>query len=136
MFLEPWGPPALGLRHHVRQVADLLGCTGDAFCLQTEEPFSAYLPLEQRFYGFPDHDAALLWNADHGWAAAVGDTDPLIIGYLGEDLLPPPQKVAKFVASLVAGQPIGRLDPPNFASAANFLSARLAAQAPALEAVG
>ena len=139
MELEPWGRPARGLREHVRQVAAALGCTGDAFWVQTEEPVSAYLPVEQRFYGFPGRDAALLWDARHGWAAAVEDScadnspvgNPLVVAYLGE-LLPDPDEVAAFVGDLVAGRPTGRTDPPRAAPPPDLLRVGLAALAPAL----
>jgi hypothetical protein len=135
MELEPWGRAARGLREHVRQVADALGCTGDAFWVQTEEPVSAYLPLEQRLYGFPDRDAALLWDARHGWAAAVEDgvedVEPLTVAYLGR-LLPDPDEVAAFVADLVEGRPTGRTDPPRFTTDPDLLRAELAVRAPQL----
>jgi len=135
MELEPWGRAARGLWEHVRQVAGALGCTGDAFWVQTEEPVSAYLPLEQRLYGFPDQDAALLWDARHGWAAAVEDgaeeAEPLTIAYLGE-LLPDPDVVVAFVADLVAGRPTGRTVPPRLTTDPDLLRAELAAHAPQL----
>jgi len=135
MELEPWGRPARGLWEHVRQVAAALGCTGDAFWVQTEEPVSAYLPLEQRLYGFPDRDAALLWDARHGWAAAVedstGDGEPLVIAYLGL-LLPDQDEVVSFVDDLVAGRPTGCTHPPAVALPPDLLRAELAALAPAL----
>jgi hypothetical protein len=107
--LEPWDPAARGLREHVRQVAGALGCTGDAFLVQTEEPVSVYLPLEQRLDGL---DAALLWDPEHGWAAAVEDGgESHTVSYLGA-ALPEPTVVAAFVADLAAGRPAGRVAPP------------------------
>jgi hypothetical protein len=134
MELEPWGRPARGLWEHVRQIAVALDCTGDAFWVQTEDPVSAYLPLEQRLYGFPGRDAALLWDARHGWAAAVEDSedgDPLVVAYLGA-LLPDPGTVAAFVGDLVAGRRTGRTDPPAVALPPDLLRAELAGLAPEL----
>jgi hypothetical protein len=135
MELEPWGLPARGLREHVRQVAEALGCTGEAYWVQTEEPVSAYLPLEEHFYGFPDRDAALLWNPEHGWSAVVDEPEPLVIAYL-DALLPEPAAVATFVADLVAGRGAGRPEPPSFRCPSDVLRTELAAQAPRLALTG
>ena len=136
MELEPWGRPARGLREHVRQVAEALGCTGEAYWVQTEEPTSAYLPLEQYFYGFPERDAALLWDPERGWFAVVEDLDePLVVAYLGA-VLPEPATVAVFVADLVAGRKTGRTDPPSFRVPTGVLRAELADRAPHLELAG
>jgi hypothetical protein len=131
MELEPWGRAALGLRQYVRQVAQRLGCTGDAFLVQTEAPVSAYLPLAQQLYGFPGRDAALLWHHRHGWSAEVDES--LVVAHLGGDPLPPPADVARFVADLVAGRPRRRQE--QVSVPADVLRARLVAYAPALEAV-
>jgi hypothetical protein len=141
MELEPWGQPARGLREHVRQVAEALGYTDEAFCVQTEDPVSAYLPLDEHFYGFPDQDAALLWDATHGWSAVIEDgTEPLVIAYLGA-LLPAPELVARFVADLVAGRKTGTADPTSvrispFRVPPAVLRAQLADRAPELALTG
>lgn len=131
MELEPWGRAALGLRQYVRQVAEHLGCTGDAFLVQCEAPASAYLPLTHQLYGFPGRDAALLWHHRNGWSAEVDDT--LVVAQFGGDPLPPPEEVAGFVADLVAGRP--RRSRPRAPLSDDVLHARLAAYAPALEHV-
>jgi hypothetical protein len=116
-------------------VAEALGCTGEAYWVQTEEPVSAYLPLEEHFYGFPDRDAALLWNPEHGWSAVVDEPEPLVIAYL-DALLPEPAAVATFVADLVAGRGAGRPEPPSFRCPSDVLRTELAAQAPRLALTG
>ena len=113
MELEPWGRPARGLREHVRQVAEALGCTGEAYWVRTEEPVSVYLPLDEEFYGFPGRDTALLWDAERGWSAVIDDPVPLVVAYLGA-LLPAPRTVAAFVADLTAGRVTGQAEPPCF----------------------
>jgi uncharacterized protein DUF6292 len=91
------------LREHVRQVVEALGGAGGTYRVRTDEPASVYLPLDEPLYGFPDRDAALLWNPEHGWHAVVDDPEPLIVAYLGA-LLPAPEAVAAFVADLVTGR--------------------------------
>lgn len=125
MELEPWGRPARGLRQYVRQVAAELGCTGDAFLVQTEAPVSAYLPLTQQLYGFPGCDAALLWDSRRGWSAEIEDS--LVVADLGGDPLRPPVEVAGFVADLVAGRRVSR--PPAVAVPPDVLCERLVAYA-------
>ena len=103
-----WDRPARELREHVRQVAEALGCTGEAYVVDAEEPMSAYVPLDQHLYGFPDRDAALLWDTEHGWSAVVEDPEePLVVAYLGERR-PDPTACATFVTDLVAGSGSGR----------------------------
>jgi hypothetical protein len=103
MELETWDRPVRELRDHVRQVAEALGCTGDAYLVDADEPMSAYLPLDQHLYGFPDRDAALLWDQEHGWSAVVEDPEePLVVAYLGATQ-PDPAACATFVADLVDG---------------------------------
>lgn len=131
MELEPWGRPARGLREHVRQVAEALGCTGEAYWVRTDDPVSVYLPLDERFFGFPDREAALLWDAEHGWSAVIDDPEPLVVAYLGALLPEDVDTVAAFVADLVAGRPTGSAAPPSFPSPPEALRAALARWAPA-----
>ena len=136
MELEPWGRPARGLREHVRQVAEALGYAGEAFSVQTDEPASAYLPLDERLYGFPDRDAALLWDPSRGWSAVIEDgADLLVVAYLGE-LLPAPEAVVEFVADLVAGTRPRRTRPPCSPVPPAVLRAELADHAPELAMTG
>jgi hypothetical protein len=132
--MELWDGPAHGLWEHVRQVAEALGCTGNAYLVRTEEPASVYLPLDQQFFGFPGRDAALLWQPDRGWYAVIDDPDPLIIAYLGE-VLPEPPAVADFVADLVAGRRTGSTAPPSFVLPPDALRAALSRLAPLVEFV-
>jgi hypothetical protein len=125
MELEPWGRAARGLWQYVRQVALALGCTGDAFLVQTDAPVSAYLPVTQQLYGFPGRDAALLWDSERGWSAEI--EDELVVAELGGDPLPPPAEVAEFVADLVAGRRVARR--PSVAVPPAVLCHRLAAYA-------
>jgi hypothetical protein len=135
MELEPWSRAARGLREHVRQVADALGCTGEAYWVRTEDPVSVYLPLDEHFFGFPGREAALLWDAEHGWSAVIDDPEPLVVAYLGA-LLPDPAVLAGFVADLVAGRPTGSLSPPSFLIPPDALLAALERLAPLADFVG
>jgi hypothetical protein len=109
MEVESW---VRALREHVREVAVALG-VGESCWILTEEPVSVYLPLDDRFFGFPEHDAALLWDPRCGWYAVVDDAEPLVVAYLHE-LYPSPSAVVRFVRDLVAGRRAGFADPPCF----------------------
>jgi hypothetical protein len=129
MYLENWGRPARGFRRYVRLVAEELGCSGDAFSLDTEAPVSAYLPLEDRVPAFPEGDLALFWTPAHGWHGAIepaSGAELVVLSYVGEDVLPPPAEVAAYVRALVAGDGPGRPNPPDAPIGADLLD-RLAA---------
>lgn len=42
--------------------------------MQAEPPANAYVALDERLPGFPDHDVALLWDERSGWSAAICPT--------------------------------------------------------------
>jgi hypothetical protein len=114
MESEPDGPRARGLRRYVRLVTEALGLSGECSWVQAEPPGSVYLALEGRLPSFPDHDVALLWDEEHGWAAAVethSGTDLVVVSYHGEDVLPPPREVATFVTRLFRGECPGQPSP-------------------------
>lgn len=120
MDLEFNGLPARGLRRYVRLVGELLELSGPSSYFQLEPPVTAYLALEGCTPDFPDHDVALLWDENRGWAAAIESQDGsefITLSYLGTDVLPPPQFVARFARQFLAGDSPGRLDPPCVRSA-------------------
>jgi hypothetical protein len=95
-------------------VTEALGLSGDCSWVQAEPPATVYLALEGRLPDFPDLDVALLWDEEHGWAAAVeasSGTELVVLSYLGEDVLPPPREVATFVTRLLRGECPGQLSP-------------------------
>lgn len=129
MYLENWGRPARGLRRYVRLVAEELGCSGDAFSVDTEAPVSAYLPLDDRVPAFPERDLALIWTPLHGWYAAIetaSGEDLIVVSYAGDEVLPSPAEVAMYVRALVEGGGPGRPTPPD-AAVGTDLPDRLAA---------
>ncbi|WP_326952651.1 DUF6292 family protein [Amycolatopsis sp. NBC_01286] len=126
------GAPALGLRQYLLAVASKLDAP--AWFCEVEVPATAYLALELRLDRFPDHETALLWDEQDGWAAAVESAtgeDVVVLAYLGEDLLPAPCAVEEFVRDLYGDGYPGRPDPPDFRrpGAADGFDERLAAYA-------
>jgi len=116
MYLENWGRPARGLRRYVRLVAEELGCSGNAFWVDTEAPVSAYLPLDDRVPAFPERDLALIWTPTHGWYAAIetaSGEELVVVSYAGDEVLPSPAEVAAYVRALVRGGGPGRPTPPD-----------------------
>lgn len=93
----------LGLHGYVRQVCRALGLRGECSYAQTDGPASAYIALDERLRGYPDHDVALLWDDRHGWSAAIEDQsgdELVVVASLGQDLLPAPDTVAAWTRDL------------------------------------
>jgi hypothetical protein len=69
---------------------------------------TAYLGLAERCPARPGQDLMLVWGEQHGWAVAV-ETDPfeppMVLDYFGgDDIVPAPRPVARFVADVIAGR--------------------------------
>nr|QEO73965.1 hypothetical protein [uncultured bacterium] len=96
--------PTRGLRRYVQAVAAELRLAGECSCADPGPPANAYLAVEGNLPSFPDRDLALLWDEEYGWAAAVetrSGEPPVVIAYLGGDVLPAVTEVAAFVAALL-----------------------------------
>jgi hypothetical protein len=109
------GRAIVGLRQYVWQVCRALAVGPEASCWEPGVPATAYIALDGRLPGYPDHDFALVWSEENGWAAALetirGD-DMIVFCYLGWDVLAAPEAVAAFVAELRADGYPGQPDPP------------------------
>lgn len=112
---EADGAAARGLRNYLRQVCRALGIGPEASCCDVDDRATAYVALDGGLPGYPDHDLALVWDEENGWAAALetraGD-DMIVLCYLGWDVLPPPSALVEFVAELRADGYPGQPDAP------------------------
>jgi hypothetical protein len=113
---DPDGVTAHGLAGYVRAVATELGLPPEATYHEIDErPAAAYIAVDRRAPGFPYQDVALVWDEENGWAAVI-ETDPartpIILGYLGDDVLPPPITVAAFVNDILTGAGPPVREPP------------------------
>jgi hypothetical protein len=95
--------PARRLSRYVRLITAALGLRGNSSVVQAQPPANAYVALDGRLPGFPDHDVALLWDARSGWAAAIesaagGDLVP--VAQLDHEISPPPPVVVRWATSL------------------------------------
>lgn len=110
---------ARGLREYVRLVAAALGLRGQCWLVQLESPANVYIALDERLRLCPTRDVALIWDEEHGWSLGV-ETNPgqnlLVLGYIGENVLPAPEAVARAVRRYFADQP-PRNRPPGFRAA-------------------
>ena len=118
-----------GLGEYVRAVAAAVGVPDESTTVEISDTATAYLGLPRRWLDRPDHDVMLVWNELRGWSLAV-ETDPadapVVIAHHGEDLVPPPAVVARFVADTVAGQHRGQEGPgPATAATRKSLAERL-----------
>lgn len=117
MHLENGEEAAHGLRRYIALVSDAAGLRDSRYRLQLEPPVSIYLALDAHLPDVDDRDLALLWDEQHGWAAAIetaSGEDLIIVSYLGVDVLPPPRLVAQYVTGLLDGHIVGHPDPPAF----------------------
>ncbi|MEV7099395.1 DUF6292 family protein [Amycolatopsis sp. NPDC051045] len=126
------GAAARGLRQYLLAVAAELDAP--AWFCEVDVPAGAYLALERRLARFPGHETALLWDERDGWAAAVESTagdEVIVLAYLGDNVLPPPEAVVAFVTGFYGEAYPGQPDPPDFRrpGAADGFDERLAAYA-------
>jgi hypothetical protein len=103
-------------RGYLARVAKAAGVGLESCTVDFDVPVSAYIALDWRLSRFPDRDLALLWHEAHGWSAAVeaaGGEDTIVLAYVdGDDVLPDPRTVVKFLAALrAADHSAGRPDP-------------------------
>ena len=101
-----------GLGEYVRAVAAAVGVPAESTTVEISDTATAYLGLPRRWLDRPDHDVMLVWSELRGWSLAV-ETDPadepvVIARHGGDDLVPPPGTVARFVADTVAGHHTGK----------------------------
>jgi hypothetical protein len=96
-----------GLRAYLGDVAKALGFGLESCTVDLDVPVSAYLAVDWRLRWFADRDVALLWDEVHGWALAVEAScgeEMIVLRYLGgDDVLPEPRAVVRFLAVLRAG---------------------------------
>ncbi len=110
--MEHSEPDARTLEHalgeYVRAVAAAVGVPDEGTTVEISDTATAYLGLPRRWPGRPDHDVMLVWNERRGWSLAV-ETDPaaapIVLAHQGDDVVPAPAAVARFVADTAAGRP-------------------------------
>src|SRR5690349_9359018 len=110
---------ARGLRAYLGRVARAVGVGFESCSLDLDVPTSGYVALDRGLPGLPGHDLALIWDEVPGWSAVVepaagGAAEAL--AYLGGDeIVPPPRSVARFLEVLrLGGPPAGSARPPVF----------------------
>ncbi|MEJ2852129.1 MULTISPECIES: DUF6292 family protein [unclassified Saccharothrix] len=99
------------LREYVRLVTAALGLSGECSVVQAERPASVYLAVDGHLPGFPEYDAALVWDERRGWAVAVesgGAQDLVVQERLPGDVLPPPDVVASWATDVLRGETVPR----------------------------
>lgn len=105
-----------GLRGYLAAVADALGVGLESCAIDPQPPASAYLALDQRVPTYPERDLALLWDERYGWSAAVethSGEDLIVLAYFGDDPLPAPAAVARFVADVRMNHQVGPAKRPD-----------------------
>lgn len=100
--------PALlrGLAGYVDAVARELGLPAEGTSFEISDTATAYLGLSVRWPARPGHDLMLNWSESTGWSIAVETRpmeQPLVVAEFGDDPLPSPRAVARFVTTALAG---------------------------------
>ncbi len=114
---DPTGEPlplSRRLSVYVGQVAAAVGVPADATGHEVTDTATAYLALDLRAAGRPDHDLMLVWDEHLGWYIAVETAPaeaPVVVAYLDGDVVPPPAAVARFVADAADGRRMSRFRP-------------------------
>jgi hypothetical protein len=108
-------PALTALRAYLADVTTAVGVGLESSTIDHDIPVSAYVALDERLPGYPDHDVALLWDEVHGWSAAIETPSAglTVIRHLGgTTVVPPPRQVARFVTALRADDHrVGHLEP-------------------------
>lgn len=118
-----------GLSGYVRAVADALDVAIEATEFEVSDTATAYLGLAVQSAHHPHHDLMLVWSEWHGWALAAETTpveQPVVLAYLGADLVPEPAVVARFVRATIADFPEGERTPPSITIDRRDVGVRLA----------
>jgi hypothetical protein len=133
MDLQTASAAAHGLLGYVHLVAAELGVHPRHFSVRLERPPHAYLPLPGRLRVLPTRVAAVTWDDQRGWAIGVETSSAgglVVLGYLGEDVLPAPEVVLDLVRQAFDEVLPGRQDPLVFPRTDSVdLPARLAGYA-------
>ncbi|WP_153029714.1 DUF6292 family protein [Amycolatopsis sp. YIM 10] len=102
------------LHQYVRAVAAAVGVPDESTTVEISDTATAYLGLPRRWPDRPGHDVMLVWNERRGWSLAVETdpaTDPIVLAHQGDDVVPEPNAVARFVADTAAGRSTGQAPP-------------------------
>jgi Family of unknown function (DUF6292) len=113
--VDPDSLTARGLSRYVAEVAASLRVPRHAVHHEVSELSSAYLALHRRSPMFPDLDLGLLWDERHGWSVALETAPadgPVVLAYLGGDVLAEADEVHRFVDDVIAGKCPGQPEPP------------------------
>lgn len=102
-----------GLGAYVQAVAAAIGVPAEGTTVEISDTATAYLGLSRPWPGRPRHDVMLVWSERRGWTVAVETApveDPVVLArWPGDELVPPPAEVARFVDAAAAGRTAGNV---------------------------
>ncbi|MDQ0383162.1 DUF6292 family protein [Amycolatopsis thermophila] len=100
-----------GLAGYLRAVAEAVGVPVEATSFEISDTATAYLGLTRRWTLRPGEDLMLVWSERDGWAVAVetvpGEAPVVLAYFAGDDVVPTPAAVARFVTEVIATGPSG-----------------------------
>jgi hypothetical protein len=123
-----------GLGAYVRAVAAAIGVPAEGTTVEISDTATAYLALSRPWPGRPRHDVMLVWSEQRGWTVAV-ETAPsedtaVLARWAGDELVPPPDEVARFVDDAAAGRQAERKDSAAVPVTRHVLARRLGEYVP------
>ncbi|WP_236794109.1 DUF6292 family protein [Amycolatopsis sp. GM8] len=92
-----------GLAGYVRAVAAALELPAEGTSFEISDTATAYLALRHAARR-PGEDLMLVWSERTGWAVAVETAPSTVLAYFGDDAVPEPRLVARFVREVLAGR--------------------------------
>ncbi|QUH00652.1 hypothetical protein HUO13_07355 [Saccharopolyspora erythraea] len=107
-----------GLVNYVEAVVGRLGGDVEGAEVDVDGGFAtAIIAVRSRVPTLPGCRVLLTWDEINGWALRVvtsEDDDTVVVSYLGEDILPKPHTVDRYLREAEDGESPGALVPPDF----------------------
>ncbi|ONI81426.1 hypothetical protein ALI144C_18990 [Actinosynnema sp. ALI-1.44] len=105
---------SLGLAGYLHAVAEAVGVPDEGTTFEISDTATAYVALARRWPARPGRDLMLVWSERTGWAVSVEtdpDEAPITIARIGDDPLPTPDTVARFVTHALTERRFGARPP-------------------------
>ncbi|MEV0067810.1 MULTISPECIES: DUF6292 family protein [unclassified Amycolatopsis] len=117
-----------GLTGYLSAVSAAVGVGVESCTVDLDDPVSAYVALDVRLRRRPGRDTALVWDERYGWSFAMethSGEDLLVLAYFGDEVVPDPVAVRRFVAGVRSADAVPAPVPPEVGGERGELVARL-----------
>ncbi|MDR7300214.1 DUF6292 family protein [Haloactinomyces albus] len=118
MNTDPTNRVASGLGHYVETVARYLGDEVLTIDYEANEDLAlAIIMVASRLPTIAERPLLLSWDEVNGWALRLqldDNGETIALAYLGQEVLPGPDDVQRFLESATLGSHPGTISPPGF----------------------